>query len=50
MNGGHITLLGVVENETDKTIAGMKARSVPAAFSVENELVVEAARKKATAR
>lgn len=41
VKGGHITLLGVVENDTDKTIAGMKARSVPGAFSVENELVVE---------
>jgi hypothetical protein len=50
VKGGHITLLGVVENEADKTLAGMKARSVPGAFSVENELVVVAPRKKATTR
>src|SRR6267378_5156128 len=32
---GTITLLGVVDNESDKTVAGMRARGV------ENELVVE---------
>src|ERR1700682_1723870 len=36
-----ITLLGVVDNESDKTVAGMRAREVPAALGVENELVVE---------
>ena len=50
VKGGHITLRGVVENETDKTIAGLKARAVPGAFSVDNELVVEARRKKTTTR
>lgn len=50
VKGGHITLLGVVDNESDKTVAGMKARSVPGAFGVENELVVEAPRKKTTTR
>ena len=38
---GTITLLGVVDNESDKTVAGMRARGVPGAYGVENELVVE---------
>ena len=38
---GTITLLGVVDTESAKTVAGMRARDVPGAFAVENELVVE---------
>ena len=38
---GTITLLGVVDTESDKTIAGMRAREVPGSFGVENDLVVE---------
>lgn len=38
---GRITLLGVVDNESDKTVAGMRARGVPGSFGVENELVVD---------
>jgi hyperosmotically inducible periplasmic protein len=38
---GHTTLVGVVNNESDKTVAGMRAREVPGVFSVANELVVE---------
>jgi hyperosmotically inducible protein len=41
---GTITLLGVVDSEEDKTVAGLRARGVPGAFGVENELVVENAR------
>jgi osmotically-inducible protein OsmY len=41
VKNGRITLLGVVDNEGDKTIAGMKARQVPGAFGVENDLMVE---------
>ena len=41
VKGGKITLLGVVDNESDKTVAGMRAREVPGALGVENELVVE---------
>lgn len=36
----HITLLGVVDNESDKTVAGMKARGVPGALGVDNQLMV----------
>jgi hypothetical protein len=32
---------GVVDNESDKTVAGMRAREVPGSFGVESELVVE---------
>ena len=44
VNRGTITLLGVVDSEADKTVAGLRARGVPGAFGVENELVVENAR------
>lgn len=41
VKNGKITLLGVVDNEADKTIAGTKARQVPGSFGVENNLMVE---------
>ena len=41
VDNGHVTLYGTVESAMDKTIAGMRAGSVPGAFSVENKLVVD---------
>ena len=41
VKNGRVTLLGVVDNEGDKTIAGMKARQVPGSFEINNELMVE---------
>src|SRR5271154_6045885 len=41
VDNGHVTLYGTVEREMDKNIAGMRASSVPGAFSVENKLVVD---------
>ncbi|MDE3197599.1 MAG: BON domain-containing protein [Acidobacteriota bacterium] len=41
VKNGHVRLEGVVANETDKTIAGLRANAVPGAFSVENDLRVE---------
>ena len=41
VKGGHIALQGVVDNEMDKNLAGMRARGVPGAFAVNNELQVE---------
>jgi len=38
---GQITLLGVVDNESDKTIAGLRARGVPLSFGVVNDLMVD---------
>jgi hyperosmotically inducible periplasmic protein len=46
VKNGHITLEGVVARSMDKTIAGMQANSVPGAFSVTNNLVVEEEDKK----
>ena len=42
VKSGRITLLGVVDNETDKNVAGIKAGGVPGTFgTVENDLIVE---------
>ena len=41
VKNGRVTLLGVVDAETDKTVAGLRAREVPGAFGVDNQLVVE---------
>jgi osmotically-inducible protein OsmY len=40
VDNGHVTLYGTVESAMDKTVAGIRASSVPGAFSVENKLVV----------
>jgi hyperosmotically inducible protein len=41
VKNGHVTLVGVVDNETDKNLAGLRANSVPGIFSVTNNLRVE---------
>ena len=41
VKGGRTTLLGVVDSESDKTVAGFKAREVGQVLGVENELVVK---------
>jgi hyperosmotically inducible protein len=38
VNGGHVTLEGVVTNQMDRTIAELTANSVPNVFSVTNNL------------
>jgi hyperosmotically inducible protein len=40
VKNGRVTLEGAVDNEADKTIAGMKAREVGGVFEVTNNLVV----------
>jgi hyperosmotically inducible protein len=40
VKGGHVTLLGVVDTEGDKNIAGLRANSVANVFSVTNDLQV----------
>jgi hyperosmotically inducible periplasmic protein len=40
VNNGHVTLEGVVNSETDKNVAGMRANGVPGVFSVKNNLQV----------
>jgi hyperosmotically inducible protein len=41
----HITLLGVVESDADKDMAGIKMREVPGGMGTDNELVVENAKQ-----
>jgi hyperosmotically inducible periplasmic protein len=41
VKNGHIRLEGVVANEGDRNLAGIRANAVPGAFSVENDLRVE---------
>jgi hyperosmotically inducible protein len=40
VKNGNITLIGVVDNEGDKDMAGIAANGVPGAFSVTNNLTV----------
>ena len=40
VRNGHLTLLGVVDNEGDRRIAEMRAREVSGVFSIENELEI----------
>ena len=37
---GHITLEGFVDSQADKNVAGIRANSVPGAFSMKNNLIV----------
>ena len=41
VKGGRITLEGVVDNEMDKNLAGIRAHGVSGAFAVDNQLQVE---------
>jgi hyperosmotically inducible protein len=40
VKNGNVTLEGVVDNETDKNVANIRARSVPGTFAVTNNLQV----------
>jgi hyperosmotically inducible protein len=40
VKNGNVTLEGIVDNETDKNLAGLRANGVPNVFSVKNNLVV----------
>lgn len=46
VNRGHVTLEGVVDKQTDKNVAGIRANGVPGVFSVTNNLRVENATAK----
>ncbi len=41
VKNGHVTLVGVVANESDKNLAGIQAKGVSGAFSVTNDLRTE---------
>jgi osmotically-inducible protein OsmY len=49
VKNGNVTLYGVVNNETDKAIAGMQANSAPGAFSIDNDLIVQGSAAKPAA-
>jgi hyperosmotically inducible periplasmic protein len=40
VDSGRVTLMGVVDSEMDKNIAGLRANSVPGIFAVDNQLRV----------
>jgi hyperosmotically inducible protein len=40
VNRGHVRLEGVVDNQVDKSIVGIRAKSVPESFSVDNNLQI----------
>jgi hyperosmotically inducible protein len=44
VKNGHVSLEGVVDNETDKNLAGIRANTVPNVFGVKNNLVVKGSR------
>jgi hyperosmotically inducible periplasmic protein len=46
VNHGHVTLVGVVDNDADKHVAEIQARQVPGVFSVDNQLQVASNRPK----
>ncbi len=41
VKNGRVTLEGVVDNESDKTVAGFKAREIGGVFEVKNNLAIE---------
>jgi hyperosmotically inducible protein len=40
VKNGNVTLVGVVDNQADKNVAGIRANGVPGVFSVQNDLKV----------
>ncbi len=40
VDNGHVTLMGVVDSQLDKTLINTRANTVPGVFSVDNDLVV----------
>ena len=40
VKSGHVTLEGVVDNQTDKNVVALRANGVPGIFSVDNNLTV----------
>jgi len=48
VQNGRVMLLGVVDNDSDKTVAGLRAREVSGTFDVDNQLVVEKSDKRSS--
>jgi hyperosmotically inducible periplasmic protein len=47
VKNGHVTLVGTVDNEMDKNVALIRAKSVPNVFSVDEKLLVQSTRSQA---
>ncbi|MDE1162805.1 MAG: BON domain-containing protein [Acidobacteriaceae bacterium] len=45
VEGGHVTLYGVVDTKGDREVAGIRANSVPGVFSVKNQIAVAGQRE-----
>jgi hyperosmotically inducible protein len=45
VNHGHVTLEGVVDRQSDKNLAGLRANGVPGVFSVQNNLAAPEKRR-----
>jgi hyperosmotically inducible protein len=41
VKNGRVTLEGIVDSESDKTVAGLKAREIGGVFEMKNNLIVE---------
>ena len=50
VKGGHVTLVGTVDNEMDKNVAEIRAKSVPNVFSVDDQLQVRPTRASVQSR
>jgi hyperosmotically inducible periplasmic protein len=50
VKNGHVTLVGAVDNEMDKNVAEIRAKSVPNVFSVTDELQVRPSRTEAQSK
>jgi len=46
VQNGNVTLYGVVDSQTDKEVAGLRANTVPGVFSVKNDLQVVGAQER----
>jgi hyperosmotically inducible periplasmic protein len=46
VQNGNVTLYGVVDSQTDKDVAGLRANTVPGVFSVKNDLQVAGAQER----
>jgi hyperosmotically inducible protein len=44
VKNGHVTLVGTVDNQMDKNVAEIRAKSVPNVFSVDDQLQVQSVR------
>ena len=50
VKNGHVTLVGTVDNEMDKNVAVIRAKTVPNVFSVDDKLEVRSARSETESR